>query len=203
MGKIAYHPDFVCTELGVHKAKLQLQDELASYCVMVEPPKTTFGKVRKTYTGKVHGACRCDWLSFNQPLLPTLAHVHTHTHTPMRRRPLQANRTTWSLHCNWPRLAAKSSSRTRGTRVSATRTSRARKRAGCVPTRRRAPVTTGRLPTRVRRAGSFAKARRRRRRRAQSASTWSWRPASRGRPSSDARPPTPSGQWTAERVGRR
>ena len=46
VGKIAYHPDFVCTELGVHKAKLQLQDELASYCVMVEPPKTTFGKVR-------------------------------------------------------------------------------------------------------------------------------------------------------------
>ena len=44
VGKIAYHPDFVCTELGVHKAKLQLQDELASYCVMVEPPKTTFGK---------------------------------------------------------------------------------------------------------------------------------------------------------------
>ena len=32
----------LCTELGVHKAKLQLQDGLASYCVMVEPPKTTF-----------------------------------------------------------------------------------------------------------------------------------------------------------------
>ena len=55
VGKIAYHPDFVSTELDPHKAKRQLQDELSSYCVMVEPPKTTFGKIRKTYTGKVHG----------------------------------------------------------------------------------------------------------------------------------------------------
>ena len=46
VGKIAYHPDFVSTELDPHKAKRQLQDELESYCVMVEPPKTTFGKAR-------------------------------------------------------------------------------------------------------------------------------------------------------------
>lgn len=90
VGKMAYHPDFVSTELDPHKAKRQLQDELSSYCVMVEPPKTTFGKVRsaanrgntecrdspprwhwrvwqirKTYTGKVHGAVAAMRLSLS------------------------------------------------------------------------------------------------------------------------------------------
>ena len=82
VGKVAFSSAFFSTELGVATAKRELKDELETYSVLVEPPKTTFGKalnapehpkhaqsswvflhsfaffswqVRKTYTGKVSG----------------------------------------------------------------------------------------------------------------------------------------------------
>ena len=55
VGKVAFSSAFFSTELGVATAKRELKDELETYSVLVEPPKTTFGKTRKTYTGKVSG----------------------------------------------------------------------------------------------------------------------------------------------------
>jgi len=55
VGKIAIAHDFFSNELKITEAKLRINDELSSYCVVTEPPKTTFGKVRTTYTGKLYG----------------------------------------------------------------------------------------------------------------------------------------------------
>ena len=42
-------------ELEKLEARKRIKDELLNYCVVTEAPKTTFGKVRKTYTGKLYG----------------------------------------------------------------------------------------------------------------------------------------------------
>ena len=55
VGKIAMAHEFFSNELKVTEAKLRIKDELSSYCVVTEAPKTTFGKVRQTYTGKLYG----------------------------------------------------------------------------------------------------------------------------------------------------
>ena len=55
VGKIAIAHEFFSNELKHTEAKLRIKDELSSYCVVTEPPKTTFGKVRQTYTGKLYG----------------------------------------------------------------------------------------------------------------------------------------------------
>ena len=55
VGKIAIGDDFFSIELAKTEAKMRIRDELGSYCVVTEPPKTTFGKVRTTYTGKLYG----------------------------------------------------------------------------------------------------------------------------------------------------
>jgi hypothetical protein len=55
VGKIAIAHEFFSNELKYTEAKLRIKDELSSYCVVTEPPKTTFGKVRQTYTGKLYG----------------------------------------------------------------------------------------------------------------------------------------------------
>ena len=56
VGKIALAHQFFSNELGTPAAKTRIKDELSSYCVVTEAPKTTFGKVRQTYTGKLYGA---------------------------------------------------------------------------------------------------------------------------------------------------
>ena len=58
VGKISIAHEFFSNELKHTEAKLRIKDELSSYCVVTEPPKTTFGKVRTTYTGKLYGALR-------------------------------------------------------------------------------------------------------------------------------------------------
>jgi len=58
VGKIAIAHEFFSNELKLLEARLRIKDELSSYCVVTEPPKTTFGKVRQTYTGKLYGAFR-------------------------------------------------------------------------------------------------------------------------------------------------
>ena len=55
VGKIALSDHFFSIELTKQEAKSRIEDELSSYCVVTEAPKTTFGKVRKTYTGKLYG----------------------------------------------------------------------------------------------------------------------------------------------------
>jgi len=77
VGKIAIAREFFSNELKLVEAKLRIKDELSSYCVVTEAPKTTFGKVitrapvvirfpslhpaphpnqvRQTYTGKLYG----------------------------------------------------------------------------------------------------------------------------------------------------
>ena len=55
VGKIAIAHEFFSNELKLSEARLRIKDELSSYCVVTEPPKTTFGKVRQTYTGKLYG----------------------------------------------------------------------------------------------------------------------------------------------------
>ena len=59
VGRIGLSPFFFSTELQPHEARMRLKDELSSYCVVNEAPKTTFGKFRKTYTGKLYGAAFC------------------------------------------------------------------------------------------------------------------------------------------------
>jgi hypothetical protein len=47
VGKIALSDCFFSTELGDREARQRIKDELSSYCVVSEAPKTTFGKFRK------------------------------------------------------------------------------------------------------------------------------------------------------------
>ncbi len=47
VGKIALAHQFFSNELGTPAAKTRIKDELSSYCVVTEAPKTTFGKVHK------------------------------------------------------------------------------------------------------------------------------------------------------------
>ena len=44
VGKIALAREFFSNELGTAEAKQRIKDELSSYCVVTEAPKTTFGK---------------------------------------------------------------------------------------------------------------------------------------------------------------
>ena len=46
VGKIALAREFFSNELGTAAAKTRIKDELSSYCVVTEAPKTTFGKAR-------------------------------------------------------------------------------------------------------------------------------------------------------------
>lgn len=45
VGKIAFHNQFLSTELNGPEAKKALTDEMLNYCVVTEAAKTTFGKV--------------------------------------------------------------------------------------------------------------------------------------------------------------
>lgn len=51
VGKIALAREFFSNELGAAGAKQRIKDELSSYCVVTEAPKTTFGKVPKYTVG--------------------------------------------------------------------------------------------------------------------------------------------------------
>ena len=55
VGRVAISDYFFSVELQQLEAKKRIKDELLNYCVVTEAPKTTFGKNRKTYTGKLYG----------------------------------------------------------------------------------------------------------------------------------------------------
>ena len=55
VGNIQLSTHFFSLKLGVNEALKVIRSELTNFAIVVEPPKTTFGKVRKTYTGKIQG----------------------------------------------------------------------------------------------------------------------------------------------------
>ena len=86
VGKIALSDCFFSTELGDREARQRLKDELSSYCVVSEAPKTTFGKFRKTYTGKLYGTAHCGWHLHLHPFLnPFVCRVFRQARRPLHR----------------------------------------------------------------------------------------------------------------------
>jgi len=55
VGSISLSAHFFSVKMDVKDALKALGNEMRAYAILVEPPKTTFGKVRKTYSGKVGG----------------------------------------------------------------------------------------------------------------------------------------------------
>ena len=55
VGNICFSDEFFSTTSSIREVKQVLEDELRNFCILVEPPKTPFGKVKKTYSGKVGG----------------------------------------------------------------------------------------------------------------------------------------------------
>ena len=55
VGSISLSSHFFSIKMDVKDALKALGNELRGFAILVEPPKTTFGKVRKTYSGKVGG----------------------------------------------------------------------------------------------------------------------------------------------------
>jgi len=53
--RLAFHPGFFSCSMEVDEVKQRLKEEMLNFSVIVEPPKTTFGKTRRTYTGKLAG----------------------------------------------------------------------------------------------------------------------------------------------------
>ena len=51
--KISMYENFVSTHNDVPTTLSMLKSELKNYCVIVEAPNTPFGKVKKTYGGKI------------------------------------------------------------------------------------------------------------------------------------------------------
>ena len=55
VGNIFLHSDFFSVQLDDREAIKIIRDELTRFAIVVEPAKTLFGKVRRTYTGKIGG----------------------------------------------------------------------------------------------------------------------------------------------------
>ena len=92
VGSISLSSHFFSIKMDVKDALKALGNEMRGFAILVEPPKTTFGKVRKTYSGKVGGeqddACiamqlavtglRCAYTDSNwSPTLPFAVRSHS------------------------------------------------------------------------------------------------------------------------------
>lgn len=55
VGCIGLWKGFFSLSMPVKDALKTLEDELRNFCIIVEAPKTPFGKVKRTYSGKVGG----------------------------------------------------------------------------------------------------------------------------------------------------
>ena len=55
VGKLHFSDQFFSTTQGIREVKEQLENEMRNFCVLVEAAKTPFGKVKKTFSGKVGG----------------------------------------------------------------------------------------------------------------------------------------------------
>ena len=96
VGSISLSSHFFSIKMDVKDALKALGNEMRAFAILVEPPKTTFGKVRKTYSGKVGGeqddACiamqlavtglRCAYTDSNWSPTPSLCGTLTPTSFP-------------------------------------------------------------------------------------------------------------------------
>ena len=55
VGNIFLSEGFFSVMMEEREAIKQIRDELTRYAIITEPAKTLFGKIRKTYTGKIGG----------------------------------------------------------------------------------------------------------------------------------------------------
>lgn len=55
VGNISFSAHLFSSTQGADDAVRSLEDELRNFCILVEAPRTPFGKVKKTYSGKVGG----------------------------------------------------------------------------------------------------------------------------------------------------
>lgn len=55
VGCIGLHPRFFSTSQPAADVVRTLGEELRAFSVLVEPPRSPFGKVKKTYSGKIGG----------------------------------------------------------------------------------------------------------------------------------------------------
>ena len=55
IGNIGLSKHFVSNSLGKQEMLQVISEEMRNFCILVEPPKTAFGKVKKTYSGKIGG----------------------------------------------------------------------------------------------------------------------------------------------------
>ena len=55
IGNIALCANFFSTQMNPNDAIRNMRDELTRFSIVTEPAKTLFGRVRRTYTGKLGG----------------------------------------------------------------------------------------------------------------------------------------------------
>ena len=55
VGNISLSDQFFSVCMDEHEAIKAIRDELCRFAIITEPAKTLFGKVRRTYTGKIGG----------------------------------------------------------------------------------------------------------------------------------------------------
>ena len=55
VGNISLSEQFFSVCMDEHEAIKAIRDELCRFAIITEPAKTLFGKVRRTYTGKIGG----------------------------------------------------------------------------------------------------------------------------------------------------
>jgi len=55
VGCIGLYRGFFSNSMDPREVLKMLDDELRNFCILVDPAKTPFGKVKKTYSGKVGG----------------------------------------------------------------------------------------------------------------------------------------------------
>ena len=65
VGSFLLWEHFFSTTMSEIDALAKIRDELCRFAIVTEPSKTLFGKIRKTYTGKLGGMQVC--------IVPTLA----------------------------------------------------------------------------------------------------------------------------------
>ena len=81
VGRISFHKDFHSNEMSDDEARRRVVDEMMNYCVVTEPPKTTFGKVCTTLklcAPHLITVCSCN--------LTVTQDVHRQALWPTRRR---------------------------------------------------------------------------------------------------------------------
>ena len=55
VGCIGLSSQFFCNTMAPKEMIKIIYDEMRNFCILVEAPKTPFGRVKKTYSGKVGG----------------------------------------------------------------------------------------------------------------------------------------------------